>query len=254
VEEATDGLAPTMATALDAWGPGDARLVATGTGLTPKGGLRRLFEGRRDAVAITLYEDPPTEGELVDMLREAGLSRIEATAREELWGLALALPPGELRGLVERLSLHQVGREEALGAATVRALAPQAGEAELDDLLRAVTDGRRDRVAPLLALMAAQGVGSVAVAIAVSRHFRSLLAVVSDPGGAQAGVAALRPPAFGVRREALLRAAGAWRREQIEDGLRSLLELDLALRSGSAAPDRALVERALLRLATLRNG
>jgi DNA polymerase-3 subunit delta len=47
VEDATDGLAPVVAAALEAWAPGDARLVATGAGLAAKGALRKLFEGRR---------------------------------------------------------------------------------------------------------------------------------------------------------------------------------------------------------------
>lgn len=252
LEDATDGLSPTVASALDAWTSGDAWLVATGTGLTAKGALRKLFEGRKAAVAITLYDDPPTEAEVSELLREAGLPRIEPAAREALSALAQALPPGEFRGLLERLGLHQTGSEEPLGAAVVQALAPQAAEAEVDDLLVAVMDGRRDRVAVLLARLGAQGIGPVAVAIQAIRHFRSLLAVASDPGGVQAGLSGLRPPAMGARREALQRAATGWRRERIEDGLRALVELDLELRSGSRVPDRAMVERVLLRLAVSR--
>ncbi len=249
VEDATDGLAPAVASALDAWTPQDARIVLTGTGLAAKGALRKLVEARRDAAAITLYDDPPTEGEVLEMLREAGLSRVEPAARDHLMGLAQSLPPGDFRGLVERLSLHQLGSEAALDDATVTALAPQAEEAEVDDLLAAVTSGRRDQVAPLLARLAAQGVGSVSVAIQAMRHFRALLAVASDPGGVQAGLAALRPPVGGPRRQALARAAESWRRERIEEGLRALVELDLALRSGGRVPDQALLERALMRLA-----
>lgn len=252
LEDATDGLAPVVAGALDAWAPGDARLVATGAGLGARGALRKLFEGRRDAVAITLYDDPPSEAEVSEMLRGAGLAQVAPAARETLSALAQALPPGEFRGLLERLSLHQIGAEGPLEAATVLALAPQAEEADLDDLLAAVTDGRRDRVALLLARLGAQGVGPVAVAIQALRHFRAVLAVASDPGGVQAGLAALRPPVGGPRREALARAAGSWRRERIEEGLAALVELDLSLRSASPAPERALLERVLMRLAASR--
>lgn len=249
LEEATDGLAPAVAAALDGWKPGDARLVATGGALASKGALRKLIEGRRDAAAITLYDDPPSEGELQEMLREAGLSQVDPAARDALWALAQALPPGELRGLVDRLSLHQIGVDSPLAAETVAALAPQAAEAEVDDLLAAVTEGRRDRLPPLLARLSAQGVGPVAVAIQAIRHMRLLLAVASEPGGVQAGLSALRPPVFGPRRDALARAAGAWRRERIEEALRMLVQLDLDLRSGGEVPDRALLERVLLRLA-----
>lgn len=251
VEEATDGLAPALGAALDAWTAEDARLVVTGAGLAAKGALRKLFEGRRGVVAITLYDDPPTEGEVAEMLREAGLGRVEPAARDHLSALAQSLPPGDFRGLLERLSLYQLGSEAPLDDVVVTALAPQAEEAEIDDLLAAVTDGRRDRVAPLVARLAAQGLGPVAVTIQALRHFRALLSVAGDAGGVQAGLAALRPPVGGPRRQALQRAAESWRRERIEEGLRAQVELDLALRSGGRGPDRALMERVLMRLASL---
>jgi DNA polymerase-3 subunit delta len=122
----------------------------------------------------------------------------------------------------------------------------------VDDLLAAVTEGRRDRVAPLLGRLAAQGVGPVAVTIQAMRHFRALLTVASDPGGVQAGLGALRPPVGGARRQALARAAETWRRERIEDGLLSLVDLDLSLRSGGRGPDRAQLERVMMRLASAR--
>ncbi|TNC71797.1 DNA polymerase III subunit delta [Rubellimicrobium roseum] len=248
VEEATDGLAPALGAALEAWSKEDARLVVTGGALPSKGALRKLFEGRRDAAAITLYDDPPTEGEVLDLLREAGL-RPDPAARAHLVGLAQSLSPGDFRGLVERLALHELGEGRPLDDATVSALAPQAEEAEMDDLLAAITEGRRDRVAPLLARLSAQGMGPVAVTIQALRHVRALLQVASDPGGVQTGLASLRPPAGGARRQMLQRGAETWRRERVEEALRTLVELDLTLRSGRPVPDAAILERVLMRLA-----
>lgn len=249
LEDATDGLAPAVTAALEARTALDAWLVATGAGLAAKGALRRLFETRRDAVAVTLYDDPPTEGEVQDLLRAAGLGAPEPAARELLMGLSQSLPPGDFRGLLERLSLHQIGEAAPLGAATVAALAPQGEEAEVDDLLVALTEGRRDRIAPLVDRLAAQGVGPVAVTIQALRHMRALLSVASDPGGVQSGLAGLRPPVGGPRRQALLRAAETWRRERIEEAVRMLVDLDLQLRSSGRLPETALLQRTLLRLA-----
>jgi DNA polymerase III delta subunit len=77
--------------------------------------------------------------------------------------------------------------------------------------------------------------------------------LVQAAGGGEAGLAALRPPAGGLRRQAIQRAA-AWRRERLEEALRLTVELDLGLRGGSAAPGPALLERTLLRQAALRGG
>ncbi len=58
----------------------------------------------------------------------------------------------------------------------------------------------------------------------------------------------LRAPGAADRAQALTRRWGAARLEQ---GLRLMLETDAGLRGGSAAPEHALMERALLRLAAM---
>jgi DNA polymerase-3 subunit delta len=255
VEDATDGVAPALAAALDAWREGDARIVLTGGALTAKGALRKLAEGRRDAVAITLYDDPPTEAEVAERLREAGLGAVTPEARDALVALAQGLPGGEMRGLLERLALHQAGAAEPLRVEAVEALSPREG-ADLDEVLAALTDGPPALLARRLAQVAAQGTGPVAVAIGAARHLRAVLAVASDPGGPQAGLAGLRPPVGGARRAAIERAARAWSRPALERALREVVALDLRLRGGRAGapPERALLERTLLEVARLSSG
>ena len=84
------------------------------------------------------------------------------------------------------------------------------------------------------------------------RHFRSLHAAASDPGGAAQGVGKLRPPVFGPRRDKIVRQASSWGRPRLERALTVLTDTDLALRSaGQTAPQAALMERALIRLAMM---
>lgn len=248
LEDATDGTAPAIAAALDAQGPADARIVATAGDLTARGALRRLFEARRGVVAITLYDDPPEAAEVAAMVREAGLGAVDPAAIEDLVALAQQLDAGAFRDLLERLALHQQGEASPLSAQVARALAPETG-GDLDDLVAAVSEGRPEAAASLMALLWTRGVGPVDVAIRLGRHVRAVLAVTSHPGGPAAGLAALRPPIGGAARQAVQRAAAAWERGRAEEALRLLVTLDLTLRSSAPAPERALVERAVLRLA-----
>ncbi|MCB1408159.1 MAG: DNA polymerase III subunit delta, partial [Rhodobacteraceae bacterium] len=78
-----------------------------------------------------------------------------------------------------------------------------------------------------------------------------LHALVSAPGGPAQGIQALRPPVFGPRRDRLLKQAQNWTLPRVEEALRDLTATDLALRSSTRAPTRALAERALIRLARL---
>jgi DNA polymerase-3 subunit delta len=84
------------------------------------------------------------------------------------------------------------------------------------------------------------------------RHFRTLYAIASAPGGPSQGIQRMRPPIFGPRRDRTLRQASNWSVERLENALGVLMDTDLTLRSaGQKAPALALVERAFVRLAYL---
>jgi DNA polymerase-3 subunit delta len=92
----------------------------------------------------------------------------------------------------------------------------------------------------------------VALCIGAMRHFRTLYAVASHPGGPGEGIGRLRPPVFGPRRDRILRQAQGWGAAKLQDALTLLTDTDLQLRSaGRTAPDMALVERTLIRLAMM---
>ena len=78
-----------------------------------------------------------------------------------------------------------------------------------------------------------------------------LLAGHRNQQGAAAGIARLRPPLFGARRDRMLRQAQGLGLHRLESALAILMDTDLALRSTAKAPAMALTERALIRIATL---
>jgi DNA polymerase-3 subunit delta len=114
-----------------------------------------------------------------------------------------------------------------------------------------VAEGDAGRLGPLLRRIEAQGVAPVTLCIGAVRHFRQLHAVASAPGGAAEGLASLRPPVFGPRRDRMLRQAQSWGGARLEQALSMLIETDLALRSSAPVPATALIERTLIRLAML---
>lgn len=244
VEDATDGLAQLLTGALKNWRPGDAQLVVTAGGLTGKSALKKIFDAHPNAVSIGLYDDPPTRDEIQGMLRSSGLAAVDPAAMEGLLALSRDLDPGDLRQLIEKLGLYKFRDAGPLTVAELAALAPASVEAELDDVLDAVAEGRRTDVAPLLRRLEAQGVNPVTLCIGATRHFRSLHRMASGADSAPAG--------FNRRREKMQRQAQKWGMRRLEDALSLLIETDLTLRSSSRAPGMAVMERALIRLSTAR--
>ena len=254
VEDATDGITDAIASALNDWRGGDAQIVVTAGQLAAKSKLRKLFETHREALAIGIYSDPPGRDEIEAALRKAGLEQVDRTAWDALEGLARALEPGDFRQILEKVSLYKLGDSTPLTAEEVGALAPASVEAELDDILNVVAEGRREEIGPLVQRLAGQGVAPVTLLIMAMRHFRVLYALASAQGGPQAGVQRLRPPLFGPRRDRMLRQAQGWSADNLEAALGMLMDTDLPLRSaGQRAPAMALVERGFVRLAWLYN-
>ncbi len=251
VEDAADSQADAIRAALTDWAEGDAVVVVTAGQLPARAALRKFFEGDRRCLSVAIYDDPPGRDEIEQMLNRAGLGRLDGEAMAAITALSRALDPGDLRQTIDKVGLYKWGDETPLTTAELAMLAPQSTEARIDDLLNAVAEGGHERIGPALARLTAQGVNPVTLCIAAARHFRALLTAASDPGGVGAGLARLRPPVFGPRRDAMARQAGALGRRRLETAVQLLVDCDLSLRSGQVAPQMALMERTLIRLAML---
>lgn len=251
VDDATDGIGPVLKEALATWRAGDATLVVTAGSLGKASSLRKAFESHPNAYAIGIYNDPPSRDEIEATLSKAGLSEIGREAMADLVVLANELDPGDFRQTVEKIALFKHGDPAPLSPAEVAACAPATIEAEVDDVLHAVAEARSGDVGPLMRRLEGQGVTPVGLSIAAMRHFRTLHAAVSSPGGAAEGIARMRPPVFGPRRDRMLRQARGWGMHDLEKAIGILTDTDLTLRSTSRAPAMAVIERALIRLAML---
>jgi DNA polymerase III subunit delta len=248
VEEAGDAAVPALAPVLADWAAGDAMLVVTAGVLPASSKLRKLYEGDKRAFALAVYDDPPGQAEIAAMLQAEGLGDIPGEAMRDLTALAQTIEPGDFRQTLQRIALYKLGDPAPLTGDEIAALAPQGGEADVDDVLHAVAEGRAAEVAPLMARLAAQGVAPVALCIGAIRHFRLLHGLLAHPQGPAMAVERLRPPVYGPRRARLVRQAQRWTLPQVEDALSQLTDTDLTLRSSSRAPLAALLQRTLIRL------
>lgn len=252
VEDATDGLADVIAAALADWRDGDAQIIVTAGQLPAKSRLRKLFEGHANACAAASYDDPPTRDEIEAELAAAGLRDITTEAMTDLAALSRTLDPGDFRQTITKLGLYKLEDDSALSSQDIAACAPASAEAELDDILNIVAEGRSAEIGPVMRRLQAQGTQPVGLCISAARHFRTLYTAASDPDGAAQGIARMRPPIFGPRRDRMLRQARRWGAPRLEQALTLLTDTDLKLRSAAQhAPAMALVERALIRLSML---
>jgi len=251
IEDATETLTKPLTAALADWQDGDAQVVVTAGQLTAKSALRKLFEVHRNAVAIGIYDDPPNRDDIASALKAAGLATPSGDIMDALFGLAQTLEPGDFRQTIEKVGLYKRGDATPLAMADVLACAPQSAEVDVDDVLDVVTQGQANELGPVLRNLYAQGVTPVALCIGATRHFKRLHTVASDPGGAGAGIGRLRPPVFGPRRDKIMRQASHWGRDRLERALTALTDVDLQLRSADSAPQNALMERTLIRLAMM---
>lgn len=252
VEDANDGLAPTLAAALADWRKGDAGLIVTAGNLTKASALKKLFEDHPNAYAAGIYDDPPSREEIETTLQKAGLKDIGGAAMTDLIALSRDLDPGDFRQTIEKIALYKWGDQTPLSPEDVAACAPQTIEAEVDDVLNAVAERQAATVGMLMRRLEGQGVNPVTLCIGALRHFRALHAAASDPGGPSSGIARMRPPVFGPRRDRLLKQAQGWGMHRLETALQMLIETDLTLRSTSRAPGMAVMERTLIRLAMMK--
>ena len=248
VEDATDSLAPLIEAALKDWRHGDAQIIVTAGGLTGKSALKVLFEKHPAVWCAGLYDDPPSREEIEDALRKAGLRSIDPAASADLHMLARSLDPGDFRQMLEKIALYKHGDDTALRADEVAALAPATIEAEVEEVVNATADKRLGDIGPLMRRLEGQGMQPVTICIRALQHFRVLHAAASDPSGQ----AMMRARVNFKAKEAMARQASNWGTSGLENALTALIDCDLTLRSTSRAPTFALMERTLMRLASMK--
>lgn len=251
IDGATDGLAKVFIAAFAEWQLGDAQIIATAGRLTAKSALRKVFEGNKLAYAAAIYDDPPDRAEIEEMLKTAGIKDADRDAVADLEGLARSIGPGDFRQMIDKLGLYKLGDPTPVSPTDIEAVAPLTREAELDDILHATAEAETGAIGPILMRLKQQGVAPVTLCISALRHFRALHFAASHPNGTSAGLQAMRPPVFGPRRDRMARQASRWGRDPLETALSMLIDTDLALRSASTAPQMAVMERTLIRLAML---
>ena len=251
VQEATDTTADAITAALQDWQSGDAQVIVTAGTLNARSKLRKLFEGHPRAFVAAIYDDPPGPQEVQAMLSDAGLKDLSDSARQDVMALARILDPGDLRNTIEKLALYKLGDATPLSSEEVAALAPTSTEADVDELIHCVAETQETQIAPVLSRLQSQGATPVGLCIAALRHFRTLHAAASDPGGVSSGLSRVRPPVFGPRRDRMQRQAQNWGVDRLEQALSTLIETDLTLRSASKSPQMALIERTMIRLAIM---
>lgn len=251
VEDANDNVAATVIAALADWQDGDAQIVITAGQLKATSKIRKAFEGHPSAYAVGIYDDPPSREEIESTLTKAGVTGLDRDAMSDLTALARELDPGDFHQTVEKIALYKLGDASPLSSDDILACAPTSTEADLDDVLNIVADGRSAEIGPVMKKLQSQGVNPVALCIGATRHFKTLHAACSDPSGPASGIGRVRPPVFGPRRDRMLRQAQNWGMHRLEMALALLTDTDLQLRSADTAPQMALVERMLIRLAMM---
>lgn len=252
IEGAGEAMARPLADILPQIRTDDAFLLLSAGSLPARSALRKLFEADDRLVALAFHGGPLERNELEDMLSDAGLTaRLSPDAIADLAAAAEAMDRGALVQALEKIAVYTLDRETELDASDLRSLLPEAVETDLDRLLFAVAAGRVEQVGPLITRLSASGLAPVTMLISLVRHFRILLGLATAPDGTDRALSRLRPPVYGPRRDALAAQARAWNAAQLESAMRLLFQTDRQLRSPGSRPDRAILERCLIRLAMM---
>ena len=255
---ATDATAAAIATALEEL-DGGAILVVTAGQLAASSKLRKLFEGSRNAVALPFYppEGTAMETEVSAMLGALGAPPMGPDARAALSDVLTGLGFGEAERFAEVLALHAMGEEEVTVDA-VLACAPPAAEADFDTAIQAVAQGRPRALPSLIDRLDGQGASLSGLVRVLALHFQRLHRAQAEMDAAgldpATAMARLRPPVFWKQRDAFAAQLRGWPRAAVEEALARITELEVDLRSGRTLPERALIERALMRIAMTAPG
>lgn len=238
---------------------GDALLVIEGGELTARSSLRKLFEERPNAAAISCY--PDTAGDLAATIKknlsDNGLNA-EPAALHYLTahlGSDRGVTMNELEKLALYMGAGKSGEKIQVTLDDVRACVGDNSESGLDAVVDAATGGELAALDLALARARSGDVSPVAMLNALTRHLIQLhLAMVSIENGQtpESIVAAMRPMVHFSRKPKLQRQLTLWTRRRIDRALAIIAETDSQLKT-TGLPDRAIFGQTVMRIAQAAN-
>ena len=254
---ATDAATPAIKSAVEAM-TGGAVLIITADALSGSSKLRKLIEGDDRAVALPFYpaEGAALEGDVTAALRSLGAPPLDGDATRALGDVLQGVGHGEAMRFAEVLALAAADND-AITAEDVISSAPPAAEADFEAGIQAVTQGRVRDLPGLFDKFEAQAASLPGLVRILTMHMARLhraQALMAEGMDAQTAMGKLRPPVFWKSRDSFASQLRAWPRAAVEEAFAQLAGLEGTLRSGAALPERALIERTLMRIAMTAPG
>ncbi len=254
---ATDALTPAIKNAIDQM-VGGAVIIITADALSGSSKLRKMIESEDRAMALPFYpaEGSALEGEVTSALRTLGAPPLDGDAARALGDVLQGVQHGEAMRFAEVLALAAADND-VITAEDVIATAPPAAEADFEAGIQAITQGRVRDLPDLFDRFEAQAASLPGLVRVLTMHIARLhraQAFMAEGLDAQTAMGKLRPPVFWKTRDSFASQLRAWPRSAIEDAFAHLAQLEGTLRSGATLPERALIERTLMRIAMTAPG
>ncbi|ABC24423.1 DNA polymerase III subunit delta [Rhodospirillum rubrum] len=249
LRQMTDQHAPRLKAFVEA-PVGEALVLVQGGDLTARSALRKLFEGASAAAALPCYAD---EGRSLETLVRATLAEARLAAAPEVIDYLVANLGGD-RG-VSRSELAKLvtycGKATSVSLDDALACVGDSAQIGLDMLTNAVAEGDSATALRALDRLGQEGMATVALLRGLTRHFTRLHLVAGLIAGGTSvdqALAALKPPVMFKLAPRFRSQVQRWSAERLAQALDLLLDAEIDAKS-SGLPERALVERLLLRLA-----
>ena len=252
IENTSDKTSKIIIECIEAWNKTDAHIVVTSGLLRPTSQLRKAFETLQNTIAAPIYDNPLTEMEIKTELTRAGIQINDPAIMDALYNLSKELEPGDFRNTLEKIYLYKLSDKSPLTAKDISMCSPISAEANLEELIHAVSGGNIKKINHILNRLEAQGVQPVTLCLSFQRHFKLLLNLKNHRGTPLEAISSYKPPIFGPKRNAIITQLKLWNEETLKRALSFFVELDLDLRSANSRyPSLAITERVLIRVAMI---
>ncbi len=260
--EASTKSAETLVTGLDGGAVKANGLVVIEAGdLSPRSGLRKLFEKAKRGAALPCYADAPADvRELAKDLAAAEGLTIDKDALDLLAAM-LGDDHGLTRTEIDKLILFKGPKSVREGPGTITvedvraSLADGPGEA-LDEATSAALDGAPRALSAALYKAESAGASPIGLLRGLQRQVsrvRTAKSHMDDGESAASAMKKLRPPVFFAEQRAFEDRLRKWPARRLALAARMLIDAELEAKT-TGAPQREIIERAALRLSMMARG
>ena len=252
IEGATDKITKILGNTFKNWAPNDAILILISGTIKPTSPLRKMLESNPTSISTAVYDEQRNIVKIEEIVNSAKVKILDQGVASFLKNPKNFSSTQEFVLFMEKLEAYKFSDQSPVTFKDIDLLFTEQHNLDEFKMLACLADGDIENMIELLRILFASGLKPNKILNSTSKHFVLLHKLSLNRQNPDFVLNRSFPPLFGIKRHLIVKHSETWSTQMTERALDIIIQLEKKMRSSQLIEVNSLLERALLRIVSLR--